>query len=47
MTLLKKPGHIKEVYVDVKDGCVCGGGGGGGGAGVGGDLNVKLTLSRD
>ena len=29
MTLLKKPGHIKEVYVDVKDGCVGGGGGGG------------------
>ena len=30
MTLLKKPGHIKEVYVDVKDGCGSGGGGGGG-----------------
>ena len=27
VTLLKKPGHIKEVYVDVKDGL--GGGGGG------------------
>ena len=43
VTLLKKPGHIKEVYVDVKDGL----GGGGGGGGGGGDLNVKLTLSRD